>query len=111
MTEIVILQLRIVAFVKVDKKVTRTWNAFIDNQKLPWIRIIKDYDKNFNQIMHRDHENSFAKWVDLFHTIKVSDVENFALKEKTILIEHFFIFFAILVVQILQSSLCRNLQR
>lgn len=65
------------------RKVSRTWNSFIEDQKYTWIRIIKKHYEKSNQ----KNRKCPGTWKKLFEKINVEDVRNYA---KRILFEEIF---------------------
>ena len=62
------------------RKVSQTWNSFIEDLKFPWIRIIKKHDENYikYQIMTSYHIKSQLKWKKMFQKTSVEDLREFA---------------------------------
>ena len=57
-------------------KVGKTWNSFIKDMKIFWVRIIKKHAKTSN----KNHTDSIQKWTNLFKKINMEDVRKFARK-------------------------------
>ena len=53
-------------------KVGKTWNSFIKDMKIFWVRIIKKHAKTST----KKHADRIQKWTNLFQKIKMEDVRN-----------------------------------
>lgn len=57
-----------------SKQVSKSWYNFINCQKFPWIRIVKNYVKESN----KDYTQNPKKWKKLFRNFSVKSVRDFA---------------------------------